>query len=440
MSLTSAGTASGGGNGGSPPPRLTGAAEYGVWKEAILVYLMRHGLEGVATKEIAEWKRLQAAVAQWDMEDEEALVLAALGGVPSSSSSTGSGGSAAVTPATKIGVRALLGRSQRVYGMLFDALPAELRLLVAHLPSGYAFPLWEWLERKFQSTAADSVNALWKQFMELAMEKEEAFDAYRARVNKVVGLLLHAKETVSPSLFSFVQLERLQPRYAAAVLALRAGGSIKDAAKVDWDATAAFMSDHEKSELRLTGDASTGSEAAMAAFRGSAERSGGARGSRRDDAPRDGERRFTPLSEIRCFNCQQLGHKSHRCRQPKQPKEGDASPGAQSSSSVRGGEQRVREHAAAAIAETEQDYEYAFSAVRWSAPSEPTSFARVVMTATTTAEAAPPARKRLMLLKDAERLKAQKTTQAAVAAAATRKPSVLPHQEGGNRPLSATRK
>ena len=37
---------------------------------------------------------------------------------------------------------------------------------------------------------------------------------------------------------------------------------------------------------------------------------GGARGARRDDAPREGERRFPPLSEIRCFNCQQLGHKS----------------------------------------------------------------------------------------------------------------------------------
>ena len=51
-------------------------------------------------------------------------------------------------------------RSTKAYGSIFSTLSEDLRLQLAHLPQGWAYGLWMWLERKFQSTEADSVGVL----------------------------------------------------------------------------------------------------------------------------------------------------------------------------------------------------------------------------------------------------------------------------------------
>jgi hypothetical protein len=40
-------------------------------------------------------------------------------------------------------------RSRKVFGMLYSSLPKELRAQAAHIPQGWAFGLWHWLETKF---------------------------------------------------------------------------------------------------------------------------------------------------------------------------------------------------------------------------------------------------------------------------------------------------
>ena len=45
-------------------------------------------------------------------------------------------------------------------------------------------------------------------------------------------------------------LDRLQPRYKQAVLALKAGGQLKDAEKIAWETVAALINQHERSELQ----------------------------------------------------------------------------------------------------------------------------------------------------------------------------------------------
>jgi broad specificity phosphatase PhoE len=78
-------------------------------------------------------------------------------------------------------------RSRQAFGRIYSALPEDLRLQVAHLPQEWAFGLWQWLERKFQSTEADHVGLLLRRWIHLSMNEGESFDAYRARVNEVAA-------------------------------------------------------------------------------------------------------------------------------------------------------------------------------------------------------------------------------------------------------------
>ena len=91
------------------------------------------------------------------------------------------------------------------------------------MPPSFAFGLWNWLEQKFQSTETDSVGELLAQWIALQQEEDESFDAYRARVNHLRVLLVHAKEPPSDNMYALTLVDRLHPRYKQAVLALKAG-------------------------------------------------------------------------------------------------------------------------------------------------------------------------------------------------------------------------
>jgi hypothetical protein len=69
---------------------------------------------------------------------------------------------------------------------------------VEQVPQGYAYGIWSWLEKRFQSTEQDNVGDLWEEFTTLSMDEDEFFDVYKARVDRVFGLLAHAKDKPSP--------------------------------------------------------------------------------------------------------------------------------------------------------------------------------------------------------------------------------------------------
>ena len=240
-------------------------------------------------------------------------------------------------------------RSSRAYGIIYSSLPEELCAQVAHIPQGWAFGLWDWLEKKFQSTERDSVGILLGQWTLLRQEGDESFDAYRARVNKVATLLENAKQKQTGSMYAHIPLDKLQPRYKQAVLALKAGGQLKDADKVSWDTVTAFINAHERSEQRLGGDylldaGADGvtldgkamaarddmsySRAATARARpadgdrygrgdGRGDDRGGGRGDGRGDRRGDGRDHPRTLADVQCFNCGQFGHMSRHCTAPR---------------------------------------------------------------------------------------------------------------------------
>jgi hypothetical protein len=320
----------GGGTLAQTGPRLQPGG-YAVWREQMDVFLQRAGADESHTMSSTDtdWTDGVAQMRTWRQEQiamEEAL----LSGVGSSSSSV-----VKLSDEVKLARKNKTTRvqtSQRVYGIIYAALSVDLQLQIAHLPKGWAFGLWDWLERKFQSTESDNVGSLWRQWMTLAQDEEESFDAYRARVNKVASLLEHAKEKPSASQFSFVLLDQLRPEYKQAVLALKAGGQLKDATKVDWESVTSFINRHEReekqSEDRESGDkamavsrnyrgawnsktpAQVRSQAATGDFGAGvgSHAQGGQVG--RLESSRQGPR---SLADVQCFGCQQYGHMKRNC-------------------------------------------------------------------------------------------------------------------------------
>jgi hypothetical protein len=322
-------------------PRLqSGGIGYAAWRTNMDVFLQRAGAEGIHCNPLAEdaWKSMSTRVAEWSADAlRDALALVMAGGDASSGSSAGSTTTtssltAEVKEARRL-VSATVERSRKVFGTLYSSLPEELRAQAAHIAQGWAYGLWHWLETKFQSTEEDSVGALLSQWTSLRQEEEESFDAYRARVNRLDVLLEQAKEKQSRRMYTFMMLDHLQPRYKQAVLALKAGGQLKDAEKIDWDSVCAFINQHERSELRFGAVESVEGVAMAAAARSnysgrqqwsnesSAEpaagaswsKQGGGGGNNRRGA--GGQRRSGPETRS-CFRCEEKGHIARDCTKP----------------------------------------------------------------------------------------------------------------------------
>jgi hypothetical protein len=134
---------------------------------------------------------------------------------------------------------------------------------------------------------------------------EESFDQFKARVDHVYGLLVHAKDKPSPGLYTHRLLWKLLPQYTPAVLALKASGKLKEPEKIVWDEIASFVNNHERSQQRLSERDDNGLGHAMAAT---------------------STRRYGPGKKggnFACFNCGENGHLSRQCSKPRRARRDD---------------------------------------------------------------------------------------------------------------------
>jgi len=359
------GTSSSIAGGHAQAPRLQGTSVgYAAWKPNMNVYLQRNGAEGIHCKPMTaeRWSSMNTQVESWAEEELDAAMalLSPVTSTDGSSSSTAttketatkkSDGSAqqvadAVKAARKV-IAQTVERSRKVYGIIYAALPEELRAQVAHVSQGFAYGLWLWLETKFQSTEEDHVSDLLESWSSLHQDIGESFDAYRARVNELRALLVAADEPPSARMYTQTLTGRLLPMYKQAVLALKVGNKFKDAKAIDWNEITALINAHE----RNTNDESTGRQAAMAA---SGQRMRSPPG---EHAPIGKEESNAP----KCFECGQSGHKARRCpsRSRHQPsrqgptaavdRDGESKKGKRSAMKRQNTAARKQERAAAAV-------------------------------------------------------------------------------------------
>jgi hypothetical protein len=321
---------SAGAAGGLQAPKLRSGG-YAAWKPDMEVHMGRLGAGG-AHKRVMEkdhWLKLVAQIEHWS-DQAVATALADLG-IGSASSEVKK--LTEREEATRKTVRLLVEQSTKAYGAIWSALPEELRAQASkggEVPLNFAYGLWAWLEKKFQSTESDSIGELLAQWIALQQEEDESFDAYRARVNHLRALLAHAKEPQSDNMYTYMLLDRLQPRYTQAVLALKAGGQLKDASKIEWDTVTAFVNAHERNEQRQNGAVGAAAIAHVARGGSTSSRSvekreragsspwtqqGGGRGGGQGGGQQRGAAQ--PQQDRRtCFRCDQKGHIAATCPNP----------------------------------------------------------------------------------------------------------------------------
>ena len=311
-------------NGGSAvAPKLKSGADYATWRPLFINYCMRLGLETVLEDKVSseEWIAVGVKISEWS---GASIFSRAISGAASSSSSIGlrEDPSSLVPSSEQLlfrkEVRAACDRSKKTYALLYEVMPVELRPQVAHIPTGLAYELWKWLETKFQSTEADNVSTLFMEWAGLTQAVGESFDAYRARVNKISVLLDAAGEKPSPRMYAFTLLDKLQPFYSVAVLALKAGKTLDDATNIDWNKVTAFVNTHERNAQRSEEEGGASPELGMAAIGGS---NGGRRGFQKGNKNNPQQRSPLPATtkpDARgCFNCASKDHIMRYCPRPK---------------------------------------------------------------------------------------------------------------------------
>ena len=355
-------------------PVLRSGALYAGFKANMHVYLQKHDAQNVHTTPLTEeeYRLDEEEVAAWNMQalstaraalrarraekKENEFAAAGDGKVEPSAASAVHAVVSAEEKAERAVLAAHVARSQKAYGTIFNALPEDMRLLVRHIAQGWAYGLWMWLERKFQSTEADNVSNLIGAWTSLENPVEESFDAWRARVNELNTLLKHAKEPPSARMYAHMMLKKLHPRFRPAVLALENGVLLKDPENIDWEAVSALLNAHDREERQM---AAAADATAMAAHTKSyygltpggenkAPTSTGAkypasqerRGSGSSNNGRD--REHHPRKETRtCFKCEKVGHIARFCKQSK--KSGAGGRDEQASSAIASNAKHSRE-------------------------------------------------------------------------------------------------
>ncbi len=305
----------------------SGGTAYSPWRELIRAHIMRQGLDSRDyEQEIRHFVALVTAVDNDAQSEEDAATELLLGHLASKGAGPTPSASSAIKQedepaagakqlAAKKLMAAKIARSRKAYAILHHALPAELRPLVADVPQGYAYGIWSFLEKRYRNTEQDSIGSLWEDLTAIRQEPEENFDDYKARVDRAVELLVHAKQIVAAGLYASIVLWRMQPRYATVVLTLRTGGSVADPDKIDWPAIAQLMGQYERAQIGLGG--ADGPERALAARSAWQSKpqvpSLSGKQSQQQQQRQPSSRTSIPIEEVECYYCHKKGHYKNKC-------------------------------------------------------------------------------------------------------------------------------
>jgi hypothetical protein len=212
-------------------PQLNG--NYDEWSPMMQAYLAKNGIQEMHyCMEIPNYEVVQKEVQ--GEKTNEALEIFRSAGSSSSSGSSVQKKKNLFSAEEHKKVQPLLDGSQRAYGFLYEALTEEVRKLVQHIPRGYAFGVWKYLENKYHGDELDNVISLLMEFSELRMKEDELFEAYKARVDKLKRRLESVGEVPSVMWYLGTLFTKLTPAYELVILSLKTAQKLQKDLDVEW--------------------------------------------------------------------------------------------------------------------------------------------------------------------------------------------------------------
>lgn len=317
------------GNGG------TGQLLYSEWVVAMNRFLTGMGLavEDYQVK-IEHWEDINKKL---ELENKE---LAAKGAdillgrykppVPSTPAKSSSSGSASPATEEAQALKAIKDQMKRIakaYTIIMNSLDVELSKQVEGVPVGYAYALWNWLEKKFLTTDVDAVAQKISEFYTMRMSETETFELWKLRVDEGKKGLEYMKEKVSEAAYISILLHHVTPNYHSPKATLAASLALEKKsnpnATYDWAYVVEFMRLHENQNMTSNSGDSYDSALAMAATKGSSSSSSSSyqnNNYQTANYKRKGHYNNKPNQwvgpvppDMECFTCHEKGHVKQQC-------------------------------------------------------------------------------------------------------------------------------
>jgi hypothetical protein len=323
-------------------PILKNKEGYPSWREFIVQLATTMKMLPTLTRPMTaeKWKTLSDLVESWIVEASDdlddlffSIATKAVSSSPPSGtgSSTPTSSSGSTTPKyTEDQKKQMIDRvtqCQKLYRLIYNSLTLETRVLIGRdILTGHVYALWKWVEEQFQPTASDNIGEIFMKFFHSFQGKDQSFDEWRAWVNELRRVLESAGQTITPEMYVWVLLDKLQPRHEQAVLALKASGKLTDKKIVDWNEIATFINTQERSKNRQESDGVVSAAWANAATssRAAVPRtySGNSNNRSNESSDSNGSKKIVTVNmdEIQCGNCRDYGHVAKVCPKPETEK------------------------------------------------------------------------------------------------------------------------
>ena len=165
--------------------------------------------------------------------------------------------------------------------------------------------LWEKLEELYMAKSLTNALFLWKQFYQLRMTEGQSVQEHLSNFQRILTDLLSVGEKVEEKTRALVLLSSLPQSFESLVTALLVG---KSTIKME-EVTSALL---QNEVLRRENQASSsgGNSALVVSGRASDRR-------RSDRGSRGGRSKSKDVSKIKCYRCDQVGHRVRDCPQLK---------------------------------------------------------------------------------------------------------------------------
>ena len=205
-----------------------------------------------------------------------------------------------LSDAAKKELMKVVKESERVYTILYRAIPQSLRVQVGVEHKNNGNSLWKWIVSKLEPTSTGMQMERYDQLVAIRQQPGERFATYKARIDRLNDKLASTGDDLKPKQYRHTVLSRTHEKYRQIVISVEMNKELQDDSNDRagmWIKIVNVITEFERTYLKDEIDLT--SETAMAATE-----------QRKSQYKRD-------YSKTTCFKCGEVGHIKWNCKNKK---------------------------------------------------------------------------------------------------------------------------